>query len=78
MELAGERLLRKPITGIAGCWARAARGQVTAEPTTTLMKSRRLIAHPRLRTTPIFKVGLQQGFAAGEMASNDQFALQKT
>ena len=56
MELAGERLLRKPITGIAGCWARAARGQVTAEPTTTLMKSRRRIAHPKAWTTPIFKV----------------------
>jgi hypothetical protein len=26
---------------------------------------------PRLRTTPIFKVGLQQGFALGEMGFND-------
>ena len=30
---------------------------------------------PRLRTTPIFKVGLQQRFAPGEMVFNDQFAL---
>src|SRR6516165_11982862 len=27
-----------------------------------LALERRLIAHPKLRTTPIFKVGLQQGF----------------
>jgi hypothetical protein len=28
---------------------------------------RRRIAHPRLRTTPIFKEVLQQGFATGEI-----------
>jgi len=38
---------------------------------------RRRIAIPRLRTTPIFKPGLQQGFATGEMGFNDQFALPK-
>jgi len=32
-----------------------------------LALERRRIAHPRLRTTPIFKEVLQQGFAAGEM-----------
>jgi hypothetical protein len=36
---------------------------------------RRRIAHPRLRTTPIFKEVLQQGFATGEMGV-DQIALQ--
>jgi hypothetical protein len=36
-----------------------------------LALERRRIAHPRLRTTPIFKVGLQQGFALGEMGFND-------
>jgi hypothetical protein len=39
---------------------------------------RRRIAHPRLRTTPIFKVGLQQGIAAGGMGLSTQFALQKS
>jgi hypothetical protein len=32
------------------------------------------MAHPRLRTTPIFKVGLQQGFTTDEMGFRDQFA----
>src|SRR6516165_6373699 len=40
-----------------------------------LALERRRIAHPRLRTTPIFKEILQQGFAAGEMGFNNQFAL---
>jgi hypothetical protein len=35
---------KKPITGIAGCCARAASGHATDEPTTALMKSRRRIA----------------------------------
>jgi hypothetical protein len=38
---------------------------------------RRRIAHPRLRTTPIFKVALQQGFAIREMGI-DQIALQNS
>jgi hypothetical protein len=38
-------------------------------------KSHRRIAHPRLRTTTIFKVGLQQRIAIGEMVFNDQLAL---
>jgi hypothetical protein len=43
-----------------------------------LALERRRIAHSqRLGTTPIFKVGLQQGFATGEMGFNDKFALQK-
>src|SRR5215467_4438924 len=61
MEFAGERLLRKPITGIRGCWARAARGQVTAEPTTTLMKSRRRIAHPKARDYADFQSAITAG-----------------
>jgi hypothetical protein len=39
-----------------------------------LALERRRIAHPKLRTTPIFKVRLHQGFAAGEMGFNDKFA----
>src|SRR5262249_53005435 len=56
-----ERLLRKPITGIAGCWTRAAKGQVTAEPTTTLMKSRRRIAHPKARDYADFQSAITAG-----------------
>jgi hypothetical protein len=33
---------------------------------------------PKLRTNADFKVGLQQGFATGEMGFNDQFAPQKS
>jgi hypothetical protein len=36
-----------PITGITDCCAPAASGQVTADPVTTLMKSRRRIVSPR-------------------------------
>ena len=39
-----------------------------------LALERRRIAHPRLRTTPIFKEVLQQGFAAGGMGFRVQFA----
>ena len=39
----------KPITGIAGCCARAASGQAAAEPTMP-MKSRRRIAFPKAQT----------------------------
>jgi hypothetical protein len=37
-------LLRKPITGIAGCCARAASGHATAAPPRSVMKSRRFTA----------------------------------
>ncbi len=40
-----------------------------------LALERRRIAHPRLRTTPIFKEVLHQGFATGEMGFNDKFEL---
>jgi len=33
---------------------------------------------PRLRTTPIFKMRLQQGFATGEMGGNGHFAQQQS
>ena len=46
----GEALLRKPMTGIAGCWACAASGHAAAAPPRSDMNSRRLIASPRLRT----------------------------
>src|SRR5262249_43870280 len=43
--------LRNPITGIDGCCARAASGHVT-EPAIILMKPRRRIAAPRIRSRP--------------------------
>src|SRR5262249_62092412 len=45
-KVSGDWLLRNPIIGILGCWARAARGQARAEPVTALIKSRRRIALP--------------------------------
>jgi hypothetical protein len=35
-----------------------------------LALERRRIAYPKARTTPIFKLALQQGFATGEMGFN--------
>jgi uncharacterized protein YchJ len=40
--------LKNPITGIAGCCARAASGQAVAAPPSRMMKSRRRIASPGL------------------------------
>jgi hypothetical protein len=37
----GDPALRKPVTGIAGCCARAASGQVAAAPPSSVMNSRR-------------------------------------
>jgi len=48
-ESSAERLLRNPITGIAGCCARAATGDAMAAPPSTAMNSRRLIRSPRRR-----------------------------
>ena len=31
--------------------------------------------YPKARDPPVFKVGLQQGFATGEMGFNDKFAV---
>jgi hypothetical protein len=36
-----DELRRKPITGIAGCWARAASGQAAAAPPRSVMNARR-------------------------------------
>ena len=41
--------LRNPITGIAGCCARAASGHAAAAPPRSVMNSRRLIRSPRRR-----------------------------
>jgi hypothetical protein len=36
------------------------------------------MAYPKAQDYADFQRGLQQGFATGEMGSNDQFALQKS
>jgi hypothetical protein len=54
------------MTGIVGCCAPAASGQAAADPTITLMKSRRRIAFPKAETAPI-RTRLQQGFVIDEM-----------
>ena len=41
--LFGDRVLRNPITGIAGCCARAASGHAAAAPPKSVMNSRRLM-----------------------------------
>src|SRR5262245_12911373 len=46
---ASAELLRNPITGIAGCCARAASGHAAAVPPSSVMNVRRLIRSPRRR-----------------------------
>ena len=46
----GDAEWRNPITGIAGCCARATPGHVAAAPPTSVMNSRRRISAPWLRT----------------------------
>ena len=43
--------LRNPITGIAGCCARAASGHAAAAPPSSVMNERRFIQSPRRRAT---------------------------
>jgi hypothetical protein len=60
---------RNPITGIAGCWARAASGHPTVEPAIPVMKSRRRIASPGSEPA-IFGLQLRpskQKFATSDM-----------
>ena len=69
-----------PITGIAGCCARAASGHAAVAPTIPLMNSRRRIAFPKAQDHA--KFGLQfrrsiQEIATGEIGFKEQFALQK-
>jgi hypothetical protein len=45
VKASGELLLRKPITGAAGCCACAAIGHVTVAPPRSVMNSRRLFNH---------------------------------
>jgi len=45
----GDTPPRNPITGIAGCCARAASGHVTAAPPSSVMNSRRFIRSPHRR-----------------------------
>src|SRR5215831_7474964 len=66
-------LLKMPITGIAGCCARATSGHVAVAPPSTVMNSRRRIALPKAGTTPN-RTRLQQGFMTGGMGSDRHFA----
>src|SRR5262245_8359271 len=64
----GEAMWRNPITGMAGCCARAASGQTTAEPAITLMNSRRLIrvlAQARDHATRLQNDTLHKGLGVG-------------
>jgi hypothetical protein len=58
---------RTPIIGIDDCCARKVSGHAVADPTDTLMKSRRRIACPKGSGPRQLHRLLQQGFEAGEM-----------
>jgi hypothetical protein len=59
----GDKLLRNPATGIAGCCERDASGQAAAaEPAIPLMKSRRLKSAPKIKTGI---VAIQMGILEG-------------
>ena len=49
IDVGWTQLLRNPITGIAGCCARAASGHAAAAPPSSVMNSRRFIRSPRRR-----------------------------
>ncbi len=51
----GAVVLRNPITGIAGCCARAASGHATAAPPRSVMNSRRFIRSPRRRARAVWQ-----------------------
>ena len=59
------------------CCARAVSGHAAADPTITLMKSRRRIAFTKAGTTPN-RTRLQQGFTTGGMGSDHHFAWQQS
>src|SRR5215468_4009066 len=60
--LAGDRVDMKPITGIAGCCARAASGHAVAPPSSD-MKVRRLIGRPSSRLGPHITTPLRKNAA---------------
>jgi len=74
--LLDERLLRIPITGTAGCCARAASGHPTAETTVALTKSRRRIASPKGMET-VSPNEITAGLATRGMGFNGRFAQQQ-
>jgi hypothetical protein len=59
-----------PITGMAGCCARAASGHAVADPAITLMKSRRRIAFSKAQDCADYRSRLHQGFVASEIGFN--------
>jgi hypothetical protein len=63
------------------CCARAASGHAAAEPTITVMKSRRRIAFSKAHDRADYCLQgpeLQQGFATGEMGVQGQVAQQQS
>src|SRR5260221_9324745 len=75
-RLVGDRVLRNPMTGIAGCCARATSGQAAAAaPPRSVMSSRRLMCSFRLRVTPYHTRKLcsasQQILAADDRVGSD-------
>jgi hypothetical protein len=59
----GDKLLRKPATGIGGCCARAASGHVAAAPPRRVMKARRCMSTLK-RWSPHF-IGTNEYFDKG-------------
>jgi hypothetical protein len=69
--------LRNPITGIAGCCARAAMGHAAADPATAVMKSRRRITFPGCKATSgSSQRAINQEFAPGEMGNGSVCAAE--
>src|SRR5580692_3169413 len=69
---AAEPRSRKPTTGIAGCCARAASGQATAAPPTSVMKSRRFIS-PRSPRDGTSKVPCRLSFPSLTQRGSEVF-----
>src|SRR6516164_7644966 len=78
VESLSSKAISTPISRIrSGCCARVASGHVTAEPTTTLLKSRRRITAPRFQEHADTN-RLHQGITTGEMGFSDLFARQQS
>ena len=69
----GDVAWRNPITGIAGCCARAASGHAAAAPPSSVMNSRRLIRSPRRRGEQRRRNG--EAERPGGLEVDDQFEL---
>jgi hypothetical protein len=77
LDSAGDLELKKPMTGIPCCSARAASGHATAAPPRSVMKSRRRIAFPKAQDQRHNTITAEI-YALRNGVQQSDFALQKS